>query len=95
MYLTTDEIKKHLNIDYNDDDAYLADLIDAAEDYVATYTNRPIYELTDGSDLRPMVKHAVKLIVGNWYANRESVTFATPSELPYGVAAILVPLKKY
>lgn len=95
MYITVQDIKKHLNIDFNEDDTYIADLIEAAEDYIRTYCNRPLEELAEGNTLRPAVKHAVRLLVGHWYNSREAVAFSTPSELPFGLAAILIPMKKY
>lgn len=94
--LTIDDLKKHLNIDHDEDDAYIQELISVAEDVVETYINRPIAEMVDGQGkLKPAIRHAVRLLVGSWYANRESVVFSTPSELPDGVMALLLPLKRF
>jgi hypothetical protein len=55
-----------------------------------TYTLSPM----DGGDLE-MIRHAIRLIVGNWYANREAAVVdarGTPTELPIAVTWLLDPL---
>lgn len=94
--LTVDDLKKHLNIDHDEDDAYIEDLISVAEDAVATYINRPLDDMVDDKGkIKPAIRHACRLLVGTWYANRESVVFSTPSELPDGVVALLLPLRRF
>lgn len=94
--LTVDDLKKHLNIDHDEDDAYIEDLISVAKDAVETYINRPLAEMVgDDNKLKPAIRHACRLLVGTWYANRESVVFSTPSELPDGVVALLLPLRRF
>ena len=96
IMLTIEDLKKHLNIDHNEDDAYIADRISAAEDAVETYINRPIAEFVDSEGkIKPAIRHACRLLVGTWYANRESVVFSAPSELPDGVVALLLPLRRF
>ena len=94
--LTVEDLKKHLNIDHDEDDAYIEDLIAVAEDAVQTYLNRPLAEFigADGN-VRPAIRHACRLLVGTYYANRESVVFSAPSELPDGVVALLLPLRRF
>lgn len=94
--LTVDDLKKHLNIDHDEDDAYITDLISVAQDAVETYLNRPIADFVDAEGkLKPAVRHACRLLVGTYYANRESVVFSAPSELPDGVVALLLPLRRF
>lgn len=94
--LTVDDLKKHLNIDHDEDDAYIEDLISVAEDAVETYINRPLSDMVDAEGkLKPAIRHACRLLIGTWYANRESVVFSTPSELPDGVVALLLPLRRF
>ena len=94
--LKVEDLKKHLNIDHNEDDAYIAELIAVAEDAVATYLNRPIGELVDAEgQMKPAVRHSCRLLVGTYYANRESVVFSAPAELPDGVVALLMPLRRF
>ena len=95
MYLTVEDLKKHLNVDHSEDDAYIEELIEVAEDSVATYLNAPLTDYIEGANLRASVRHAIRLLVGTWYASRESVAFATPSAFHDGVYALLMPLRKF
>lgn len=96
LMLTIDDLKKHLNIDHNEDDAYIEELILVAKDAVETYINKPLSDCTDAEgNLKPAIRHACRLLVGTWYANRESVVFASPAELPDGVVALLMPLRRF
>lgn len=94
--LTTEDLKKHLNIDHDEDDAYIEELISVASDAVETYINMPLSEYTDSEGkVKPAIRHAIRLLVGTWYANRESVVFSAPSELPDGVVSLLLPLRRF
>lgn len=103
MYLEISDLKKHLNIDHDEDDAYIKELIEVAEDSIATYLNRPLSDFVEKHEdgrcnhdtLKPAIRHAIRLAVGAWYANRESVTYGSASELPNGIAYLLLPLKKF
>ena len=95
-YIEIQDIKKHLNIDFDDDDAYISDLIDAAQETISTYLNRPLEDFSDTSgQLRPALRHAVRLLVGNWYANREPVAYASATNVPYTLDYLLLPLKRF
>ena len=96
MYITVEDLKKHLNVDHSEDDDYISELLEVAEDAVATFLNRPLSDFVDDAgNLKAAVRHAIRLYVGTWYANRESVAFASPSILPDGVYALLMPLRKF
>ncbi|TGP65446.1 phage gp6-like head-tail connector protein [Mesorhizobium sp. M2D.F.Ca.ET.225.01.1.1] len=41
----------------------------------------------------PAVKHAILLLVGQWYENRENASEIALTEIPNGVSALLTPLK--
>ena len=74
MEITIDELKQHLNIerDYHGEDSYLQSLIDAAKVVV----ERHICDNIDGikSEEQTPLAHAVKLLVGTWFMNRESLS---------------------
>lgn len=73
MEITIDELKQHLNIerDYHGEDSYLQSLIDAAQVVVQKH----ICDSIDGkSEGQLPLAHAVKLLVGTWYMNRESLS---------------------
>ena len=97
MYLTLDEVKKHLLIDHCDDDKYLADLITVAEDAVKTDLNLDsLEELEDETGMLPAsVLHAQLLLIGTLYANRESVTYGTPHTVPHSYEYLLDLNRQY
>ena len=74
MEITLDEIKAHLNIekDWHGEDQYLQSLLDAAKVVVQKH----ICDNIDGikSEEQTPLAHAVKLLVGTWYMNRESLS---------------------
>lgn len=73
MEITIDELKQHLNIerDYHGEDSYLQSLLDAAQVVVQKH----ICDSIDGkSEGQLPLAHAVKLLVGTWYMNRESLS---------------------
>lgn len=74
MGITLDEIKAHLNIekDWHGEDQYLQSLIDAAKVVVQKH----ICDNIDGikSEEQTPLAHAIKLLVGTWYMNRESLS---------------------
>lgn len=96
MYITVEDLKKHLNVDHSEDDDYIEELAEVAEDAVAEYLNRPLTDFVDDvGHLKASVRHAIRLLVGTWYASRESVAFASPSVMPDGVYALLLPLRRF
>ena len=73
MEITIDELKQHLNIEkeWNGDNQYLQSLLDAAKIVVQKH----ICDSIDGkSEGQLPLAHAVKLLVGTWYMNRESLS---------------------
>lgn len=90
-------LKKHVRADdFADDDEYLAHLLDAAEQYVCTATNREAAELLEmgGGKLSTMLQQAVLLIAGHWYNQREAVSGVQMAEVPYTLQALIKPYRK-
>lgn len=84
-YLELDKLKKHLNVDWDftDDDEYIESLGDVAEAMLAKDLDISLEELISAEgDMPKPVLHAMMLIVGNLYANRESIAFASAVEVP-------------
>ena len=88
MYITLDKIKSHLNVDkdFTQDDDYLIHLVSSAESAVAKRLNVKSLGclMTNQGYLPDDVCHAVLLLVGNWYANREAESSLSLSKLSYG-----------
>lgn len=73
MEITLYEIKQHLNLeaDWHGEDSYLQSLIGAAKQVVEMH----ICDDIDGkSEGQLPLAHAIKLLVGTWYMNRESLS---------------------
>ena len=98
MYIDTVILKKHLNIDstFLDDDEYITALALAAENAVENHLQRPLSGITDEhGKLPPAVNHAMLLLIGHFYANRESVAFASSQPVPLAYEYLLQPYKSY
>lgn len=97
MYLTIDDVKKHLYIDHDDDNRYIADLITVAEDAVKTDLNlNSLSEIEDEAGMLPAsVIQAMLLLIGTLYANRESVTYGTPHTVPHSYEYLLDLNRQY
>jgi len=91
-------LKQHVRADdFSEDDAYLAHLLEAAEQYVTGATNRTSDELlalNDGKNLPVPLQHAVLLIAGHWYNQREAVSGVQMAEVPYTLQALIKPYRK-
>lgn len=86
--------KKHVNADdFTADDEYLTHLLEAAEVSVVTATNRTIEELTDsnGGMFPVPLKHAIMMLAGHWYNQRESVSTVQMHEVPDGLQSLVKP----
>ena len=99
MFIQLYQIKKHLNIDedFHLDDEYLVDLSIVAEQVVQKHIDNNLDELcaeNDGELPSPLM-HAMLLVIGNFYANRESVAFASSSEIPLSYSYLLDLYKNY
>jgi hypothetical protein len=96
MHVTLEEAKRHLQIEaeYEGDDLYIKSLIEASEVVVANHLK---YDSLDGVyPVLPLpVKHAILLMVGNLYANRESIAFAQSYRVPLSYEYLLGPYVCY
>lgn len=97
MYITLEQAKKHLNIDtdFTEDDNYIITLIQVAEDSVAQHLDIALNNLITGGVLPPAINHAILLMVGNLYANREPVSYGTVMKIPYTMEYLLGLYKHY
>lgn len=98
MYLQLYQIKKHLNIneEWHDDDEYLVDLAIAAENVVQKHIDVELEDLEDGDGNIPSpLLQAMLFLVGTYYANRESVAFASAQPLPHAYEYLIALYKNY
>ena len=97
MYLSVNDVKRHLIIDHNDDDLLIADLITVAEDAVRRDLN--LYSLKDIEDCNGMlpasVIQAMLLLIGTLYANRESVSYGQAHPVPHSYEYLIALARNY
>ncbi|APR53359.1 phage gp6-like head-tail connector protein [Sphingomonas koreensis] len=96
-----EDIKVHLLLDPDatSEDAYLGSLLLTARRSLELKTGQTIVgaEPTIIGDDLELAKHAIRLIVGNWYANREPVALEAnaPREIPGTLTWLIEPLLKW
>ena len=97
MYLTIEDVKRHLIIDHDEDDRYLADLITVAEDAVRRDLNvYSLKELEDCTGMLPAcVLHAMLLLIGTLYSNRESISYGQAHVVPHSYTLLLDLCRNY
>ena len=92
-YLNIKILKKHLNVDdfFHDDDQYISQLGDVAEQMVEADLDANLTDIVNDNDgkLPSPILHAMMLLVGNFYQNREGVAFASASEIPQSYEYLL------
>lgn len=87
-------LKKHVRADdFSDDDEYLMQLLDTAEQYVCAATNRTDEELEQmgGGTLPLQLQQAILLLAGHWYNQREAVGASQMHPVPYTLDALVKP----
>lgn len=96
--VTLDDIKVHLRLEpgVTDEDVYLQTLIVGARRWVELHTKRVIVGASPtlvGDDLI-MATHAIRLLVGGWYAEREADVDGAPvpSAIARSLRMLLDPL---
>ena len=97
MYITIEQAKQHLLVDadFKADDLYILDLITVAQDSVEKHLDIALNELEAGGTLPPAIIHAMLLMIGNLYANREPVTVGSVVKIPYTYEYLVGLYKHY
>lgn len=92
-------IKHHLNVepDFTEDDMYILSLAEAAEAVVKkdlTIACEDELYTADG-EMKPDIRHAMLLLIGTWYASRESIVYGVPQKLPHAYQYLIDLNKNY
>ena len=97
MYISLAQVKQHLLIDtdFVEDDAYILQLIEVAGDVVSKHLDIALDELEAGGNLPPAIIQAMLLMIGNFYANRESVSYGAATEIPLSYRYLIGLYKNY
>lgn len=90
-YLNLELIKNHLNLqNFSDDDTYLQHLGSAVEFVVERDIDKKLSKIAEenGGEFPPSLLHAMLLLLGTYYANRENISYASCVEVPKTYAYI-------
>ena len=94
-YVTLAEVKTHLKVEYDTEDTYIASLIEVAEQAISNELCCDLAVFASHNALPAPLHHAVMIMAGDLYNNRESVAFVTPHEVPRSIGYLIQPYKKY
>lgn len=90
VYLTLPEAKKHLNVEHEEDDDFITELIDVAEDQLSNLLGRDLDSVADEAGaLPPSLRHALRMIVARFYADREGYRAGRMTELAFTIPALI------
>ena len=103
MILTLDEVKNHLRVDLDDDDALIKNLIIAAQQYLENATGKEYPEKdSDGKEIDySLEKVYLNLLIAYWYENRGATSTNKASaangsaqdEFTYATRSLLLQLQ--
>ncbi len=89
MAVDLDTAKQHLNITFDTDDALVERLIATASEWLDSRLGYSIATKYPDGAPAPL-DHAVLLLVGHWYANREATLVGVnAAPLPFGLVDIV------
>ncbi|MFG1349659.1 head-tail connector protein [Xanthobacter autotrophicus] len=87
------DLKAHLNVTTDDDDAVLTGMLEAARGYVESWCG-PLDDIA--GTIPAGLVHALKLYAGHLYENRETVNIGNiVSEIPMGFFDLIGPHRKW
>lgn len=102
MYISVEQVKKHLNIEpeFTEDDEYLEYLIEVATMVVEKHIDISLSALCSedfrgDSKLPSPLIHTMLFFIANLYSNRESIASYNNYELPLSYSYILDLFKNY
>ena len=96
-YITLQEAKDHLRVDFDVDDSYIVSLIDMVHSLVEMEIGDIFLDLEDTNGNIPLpLKQAMLLMLGHFYAVREPIMIgAAVNEIPYGYKYLIAGYKNY
>lgn len=86
-------LKKHVRVDFDDDDEYLEHLLMTAEEAVISRTHRTKEELIEANEgFFPMrLKQAILVLAASWHDQRESISSVKFHAVPDSLQALIKP----
>jgi uncharacterized phage protein (predicted DNA packaging) len=91
--VSLEEQKRHMNVDFDDDDALISSKIDAAESYTTAIVGENIAEMTPAPGA---LRQAIMMLASHFYENREATSFdGRASETPFGYLSLIAPYRTW
>lgn len=95
-YVTLEQAKDHLRVDFTDDDIYIEDLIDVAETSIENEIGSTLASNLVESVLPKPLYKAILLLIGHLYNSREPViTGVGVTKVPYTLEYLIAPYKSW
>ena len=93
MICNINELKQNLNIeiDYKDEDIYLINLLEVAEEAIFNYLDRKRNEF---GIVPASIRQGIILLASQMYENRTPIAFASVNKIPYAFEFLLAPYRK-
>lgn len=94
-WCSLDGLKRHLIVEHDVDDELIKEYAVASWNLVETTIERSVKELFEQYDgiMPPTLIHAVRLLVGRYYAEREGESFTNRRDMSFSISALLMPYK--
>lgn len=93
MILTLEDIKRHLNVDFDEDDTLITSMIEAAEASIEQSIGVPLADFVTG-DFPADLKHAIRILTATFYEYREGFTHGKIQQVPFTLAHLIAPYRK-
>jgi len=95
-YVTLEQAKDHLRVDFDDDDIYIGDLITVAEQSIADEIGSTLASNEVDDVLPRTLYQAILLMVGHLYATREPVMVGiSVVKCPFTLEYLIAPYKSW
>jgi uncharacterized phage protein (predicted DNA packaging) len=96
-YLVLETVKKHINIDFDDDDDYINILLDVVENAVEIEIGEDLSGLEDNDGNLPLrLIHAMEILIAHFYLVREPVTLGVSAvDVPFTFQWLIHPFRNF
>lgn len=94
MYVTLEDIKRHLNVDFDDDDELITSMMEAAEVSIEQSINTPLADISVEGVLPKDLIHAIRIMTAVFYEYREGFTHGKIMQVPFTLSHLLTPYRK-
>lgn len=94
-YLKLSDVKRHLNVEHDEDDDYITELMELAEAHLAETLARPLYDVECScGGLPATLRHALRLLVARYYVDREGYRSGKVTDLTFAISSLIAPYRK-